>query len=768
MNSLGGEALKFMRAAIVLVTVAASLCCVLSAPSAFAEDTPAAGAIAGTVKDAKTGEVLSFCNVVLDSISRGTITDTKGRFVLYMLPPGTYTVIVSRIGHATFRSEPLVVAPGDTTHIHVSLEPVVLKADPIVVTATRVEQTARMAPASISVVTQEEIGNQVPVTFDRAIENVPGLTAFRSTGGISVQSISIRGSSDVAGGGVGNRVLLLIDGRPALTSDTGGAFWSLVPVQFIDHVEVVKGAFSGLYGSTAMGGVINVITRHPEEERRGHLDMKLGFFEKAPADIRYTEETQWQSELVADYSGKTEHWKYLFSASRKESDGYAQNTGYRLYDLYGKLMYDISTERKIEFTLGGGNSSNEYPHAWLSSAQPLEVREAYLDDRQEKNYFSADLHYWGLSGEDTRYSMRAYWFRHRQDSYFNEDDPNVAIPGNEPYGLTTNIDGDKIGNILQADTRLGERNRVVAGADIQIDYVESAPDTIMYGDRQINNYAVFLQDDITLLNSLSATIGARYDWNHQVGGKTLDQFSPKVAMVWNPVTEVAVRALYGQAFRAPTIAELYLQEELGGGVAFVPNPDLDAEHLKNSYEAGVRWTPSKRFDLDMAGFRYEYEDLIYWIEISEELGTTYTVYQVRNLNSALLQGVETSLRSQWGRVSANANFTYLDARDTSPDRTDDLLAYRPKYTGGFGVDLDLGRLMLHGDGRYRSRIEEVFLYPRQAPDEYWVFNGALHYQLAASWVLTVKGNNLLDRQYEELARYRMPGRNWLFGVQFTF
>jgi outer membrane receptor for ferrienterochelin and colicin len=756
------------RAVVALYVIVAVQGCALLARPATAENTPTPGTIVGRVTDATSGELLSYCNVVVDSVARGTITDTRGRFVLSKLSPGRYTLTISRIGHATYHTPPLVVTAGDTTQVRVELVPVVLLADPIVVTATRVEQTARMAPASVSVVTGDEIANQIPVTFDRAIENVAGLTAFRSTGGISTQTISLRGSSDVAGGGVGNRVLLLVDGRPALTSDTGGAFWSLVPVQFVDRVEVVKGAFSSLYGSSAMGGVINVITRRPDYASAGHVEMKLGFFEKASSDIRYTDATQLQSEVVADYSGKTKKVSYLVSASRKESDGYAQNTGYTFYDLFGKVLYDISTERKLDFTLGGGNSENAYPHAWLSSAQPLEVREAYQDDRQEKNYYSADLHYWGLSGEDSRYSMRAYYYHHEQDSYFNDDDPGQVIPGNEPYGTSTYIDGDKIGNILQLDTRLGERNRVVVGGDLQIDYVQSAPDTVLYGDRQINNYALFAQDDITLLNSLAATVGVRYDWNHIVGGRTLDQLSPKVAMVWTPESEVALRALYGQAFRAPTIAELYLQEELGGGVAFVPNPDLTAEHLVNSYEVGVRWTPADVFDVDVAAFRYEYEDLIYWEEISDELGVLYTIYQVRNLNSALMQGIETTLRSKWRALTMNANLTYLDARDTSPDRTDDLLAYRPKYSGGFGADLLLGRWTLHGDGRYRSRIEEVFLYPRQAPNEYWVFNGALQCRLNGAWLLTVKGNNLLNEQYEELARYRLPGRNWLFGAQFSF
>jgi outer membrane receptor protein involved in Fe transport len=253
-----------------------------------------------------------------------------------------------------------------------------------------------------------------------------------------------------------------------------------------------------------------------------------------------------------------------------------------------------------------------------------------------------------------------------------------------------------------------------------------------------------------------------------VGGKTLDQFSPKVATVWTPASDWSVRALYGQAFRAPTIAELFLQVELGGDVVFDPNPDLTAERLKNSYEVGVRWVPAEQFDLDVAAFHYEYEDLIYWEEISDELATPYTIYQVRNLNSALMRGLETTLRSRWNALALTGSVTYLDAKNTSPDRTNDLLEYRPTYSSSVAGDLFLGRWTLHGDARYRSDIKKVFLYPLQAPDAFWVFNASMQYQLASSWRLTVKGNNLLDRQFEEVARYRMPGRNWLFGVQFAF
>lgn len=728
------------------------------------------GTIAGRVRDAKTGEPLSFCNIVLASVG-GTMTDMRGDFVLRGIAPGTYRMVISRIGHKSFERNDVAVTAGDTTVVDAALEQAPVAVDPVVVTATRLEQTVRMAPASVEVVDQKDIEQRAPATFDQAIEAVAGLNAYRSTG-ITVNSMQIRGSSDVLGGGVGNRVLLLIDGRPALTTDAGGAFWSLVPTQFVDRVEIVKGAFSSLYGSTAMGGVVNVITRRPGKDTVSRLDMKLGFFEQPDESIQYTSDAPLQSEVTADVSGPVGHSKrdlrYLLSASRKSSDGFSENTAYTFYDFYGKLMFNITAERTLELTLGGGTAHNDYPHSWLDGDNPLEVRDAYTDDTQEKHYGSVDLHYTALSGNHTRLSSRTYYYHHEQVTKFNDGDPDLSIPGNEPFGYQTSIDGDKIGFITQVDRRLGDRNRVVAGVDVQMDVVQSDPDTTLYGDQQINNYAVFAQDDIDLSRTVTATVGARYDWNHLVGDRTLEQLSPKVALVWKPNNTVAMRALFAQAFRAPTVAELFLERELGAGTDFVPNPDLGAEHIVDSEELGVRWNPSATLGFDVAGFRYHYEDMIYWIEISDELGVPGPVYQVRNLNEAIMSGIETTVTATRGVVSLRANYTYLDARDKSPGRTDDLLAYRPKHTANLGMDLAVGRWMLHGDGRYRSEIEEVFLFPRQAPAAYWVFNANAQYRITEMVHLSLKGNNLLDEQYEELARYRMPGRNWMFGVSLRF
>jgi outer membrane cobalamin receptor len=172
------------------------------------------------------------------------------------------------------------------------------------------------------------------------------------------------------------------------------------------------------------------------------------------------------------------------------------------------------------------------------------------------------------------------------------------------------------------------------------------------------------------------------------------------------------------------------------------------------------------FGLDAAAFRYHYEDMIYWVLVDTD---PVVRYQVQNLNSALMSGAEATVTSTIHSLTLSANYMFLDARDQSPGRTDDKLAYRPRYTANFGADLALGRRwMLHGDARYRSKIEEVFLFESSLPPAYWVFNSNIQYKLSDTVFLSAKVNNIFDEQYEELARYRMPGRNYIFGVSLRF
>jgi len=743
-------------------------------PEAVEIEKELAGVISGQVYDAETKEPLGAVNVFLDSLYIGAATSADGKFVLRYVQPGTFRLVASRLGYET-HEENISIAPGKLLAHSIALHATEIDGEAVTVTATRREQTAQMAPASVVILNARDLRERSVVTFDQALEMVPGIAVYRASG-ISVQSLSIRGSSDVAGGGVGNRVLLMIDGRPALSSDSGGALWSLVPTNFIDHIEVVKGAFSSLYGSTAMGGVINVITRKPAYRSLTSVDIGYGLFDKPAPALRFTTQPQQQSQIELSHTGKRGRVSYLFNLSRKHSDGHAENTAYELYNLYGKTLYDLRENRNLEFSFGLGKVDNDYPHTWLFDQrfdpplQPFRVTPGYRDDRQQKRNYSLELHYWAVPGARLKYSSRFYFYRNTARSFFNERDVDfTSVDNQQPFGLRTRVEADKFGNLTQLDYYLNDRQYLITGLDVQLDQVDSAPDTVMYGNRRVNNAAMYLQDEFTVTPQLTATLGMRYDWNHLIGGVSYRQFSPKLALVYRPTAPLALRILVGQAFRSPSIAERFFQWEPGGNTRFKPNPDLQPERMDFSLETGMRWRWRKVAEIDLAYFRYRYRDMIYWVDIQQQEGANHPYFQVRNLNQALTQGFESDLRLHWQRrLHTSFSYTYLNAVDQSPGRNDEFLAYRARHAFSFAADANIDRLTLSVHGHYKSQLDEVFLYPRDVPESYVVASTKAILRLHERYQFSFAVNNILNKQYEELERYRMPGRNWIVGTRVQF
>jgi len=721
------------------------------------------GEITGRVLDAETRQPLAFVSVYLDSTTIGVSSANDGSFVLTRVPPGKYRLVLSRLGYEKSVTADITLQPGKLFSRDFYLRETNIVADEVTITAARREQTAQMAPASVAIVSAGELRMREVNTFDQALQTVPGVSVLRSAG-TNVQAFSIRGSSDVAGGGVGNRVLLLIDGRPALTSDSGGALWSLVPTNFIDRIEIVKGAFSSLYGSTAMGGVVNVITRRPAYHRRTRVESTLGFYELPAKSIRLI------NSIGLSHSGRRGQVAYLLNFSRKQSDGHRQRSAYEFYDLYGKLLFDFRKNRNLEISLGGTRAENDYPHTWRSKVEPLRVSQDYqLDNRQQKRAFNADVFYWALPSTRVKYSSRFYFYRNSARSFFNENDPEIQIAGNEAFGSYTAVDADKFGNLTQLDWAFTPSHYLIFGLDTQIDRVKSDPDTIMYGDRQVNNLAAYVQDEIEVSPRLTVTAGLRLDHNILVDGARQSQLSPKLAAVYRLRDHFTLRALAGQAFRAPSIAERFFQKEVSGGTDFVPNPALKAERM-NSLEVGGLLQFGKWLDIDVALFHYRYQDMIYWVDLSEEYNLPIgSIFQVRNLNSALMQGIEVGVNLYWQPLlRLHAGYTYLDAQDRSTGRTDDFLAYRIRHSLNFGGNFAWRKFGLNLDGRYNGRVDEVFLYPNDQPDSYVLLNAKLVTHLVSTLDFSLSCNNLLDSQYEELARYRMAGRHWIAGVSFEF
>ena len=205
----------------------------------------------GLVSD-EQGIPLIGVNIILTERSIGAATDLDGRFVIDQIPAGTYTVVASAIG---FRRAELTMtfAPGQTITQDFALSEIILESSGVTVTASRREQLTSTAPVSLTVMTPRELESRNIFSLDDALRHVSGVQ-------VKGNQISIRGSTGFSYN-VGSRVQLLLDGLPLLTPDSDGIPFEALPFAQIERIEVLKGPGSALYGSGALGGVVNVITK---------------------------------------------------------------------------------------------------------------------------------------------------------------------------------------------------------------------------------------------------------------------------------------------------------------------------------------------------------------------------------------------------------------------------------------------------------------------------------------------------------------------------
>jgi len=234
--------------------------------------------IEGIVVDSED-QPLSSANIYLQGTVRGAASDEQGYFRINNIPSGQYILVVSVIGYQ-LKELPLEVSGQPVRVGKIMMEAVALQSHPIVITASRYQQKIQDVPASIGNVSMKDLENRNSVTIDKALQYVSGLTL---TGG----QLSIRGSSGYSRG-VGSRVMMLVDGIPYLTAATREANFVSIPIQQVDRIEIVKGAGSALYGSSALGGVINVINKKIETEPQLSFRTYGGLYAKS-----YYPEWQW-------------------------------------------------------------------------------------------------------------------------------------------------------------------------------------------------------------------------------------------------------------------------------------------------------------------------------------------------------------------------------------------------------------------------------------------------------------------------------------------
>jgi vitamin B12 transporter len=713
----------------------------------------AAYSLTGRIVDDENRSPLAGAHIMVKNTSNGTTADLDGRFRLELSERDPQQLLITHLGYdaRTFR-----VTAGRQDLGTITLRATWLDAGEMVYTADAVEQTTRSATTKVDVVPRATLERTSSQELSRVLEVIPGISIKRSDGA-TTNSLSIRGSSNLLGGGVGNRVMLLVDGRPMISGDTGGPDWSMIPLAVIDRVEVAKGSYSSLYGSAAMGGVIHLVTMRRFPRHMTLVQAGYGMGELPVSEQRFRDTPFTENHLSVTHTNQMEKLGYYLSYSKRESNGHRQNSDYLHHALASRFRFgDPAGRSQFEANFNLSHLNRGFPHTWASRAHPLHLNThhpEYVDDRQEKSHLSTDVN-WKYVGERVVCRLLAWSHLGLSETMYHDDE------------LTdTRSDADVWGLRATADMLRFKRHEVILGAEFLTNVVDGKPADVFYGDHQDLNYALFVQDQIRLATTAGnwlgipmLQLGLRADRHVVVGHSEEDLLSPKVGFNLpgaGPLENWTFRASWGTAFRSPTIADLFLKSVPGNDYTFTANPDLNAEESR-SWEAGLNWS-SNGLSLDLTHFDYRYRDMIHY----QETGVS-SIFEIVNLQRATIRGWEVEAGVRRRNFAGSLGYTMVDSEN---EDTGQALPYQPVHHLNGSASWMPGKWTLSGSLRHVSETEVVRFYQSDAPAAYSLLGAKASYDLGHVEV-SASVENLTDVAYEEMERYRMPGRVWRLDLLF--
>ena len=708
---------------------------VLAFSLALATVAAAQSAVSGVVRDEAGGSVSGASVSVLgtNGLERQTVTGPDGRFSLTEIPGGSLTMVVRAGGFAEW-SEP--VTPSNEVTIVLKIATLF---ETVTVTPTRSEKALGEVPVSANIVEKETIRQSPAVVADDVLRQVSTFSLFRRSSSLSshptAQGVSLRG---IGPSGV-SRTLVLVDGVPFNDPFGGWVYWTRVPLESVDRIEVIDGSSSSLYGNYGMGGVINII---PTRAGRRTLEFKTqyGNHNSPKADI-FATDVYGKLGVAVEASGfDTDGFPIVVAAERGLIDNNAEvNFG----SFNGKVDYRAN-ERVNLFVRGGyfkedrvnGKIGEVNDTKWTSVAGGVRVRMPDQSDLQATVF-----------GDDSTF----------HSTFLAVTAPSATVASRSIVRLATDqtVPATAIGTMIQWSRPIGTKNffgtgfdwRHVDGDSLEDAYIATpgapivpptAPATLSLqrnsGGEQ-NSMGFFLQDVISL-NNLVLTLSARVDsWQNRDGHiietmvsgvpgpgnrPSLEDrddtvVSPRAAALYRISDRVSVWGDLGWGFRAPTLNELYRSFAVGA-VRTLANEGLGPERLFGG-EAGVRIETTRNSSVRSTWYDNAVKNPVSNVTIGTNL------QQRQNLGRTRIRGwqndvelrLNTSLRVTAGYLFNDAKVTEFEA---NPALVGLYLPQVPKHRGSVGMSYSNPRyLTVAATGMFFGRQYDDDLNVRTKPGE---------------------------------------------------
>ncbi len=518
-----------------------------------------------------------------------------------------------------------------------------LKQNEVLVTATRTEKKAAEVPMTLSVITEEEIAKSGAATLADLLKDIPGVQ-LSSTGSAGIFRLSLRGES-------ASRTLIMVDGVKISEQKSMDGAPLLVDVNSIERVEVIKGPASVLYGSEAIGGVINVITK------KGGTRVIQGSFTTV-----YDTGTEGTSNSISLYGGLKGFYYRLEATSvdqgdRRDSDGDKvdntkfESTNYRGMVGFKNKKYDVGVEHTVY------HSDNEvktgYEDADMSAGDmKMEMDLPDWDREKTQAYFEMNNEGSVLS----RLRVDAY----TQNTYkkFINNMYMMMGPMSTKYLSTTKNDMDSVGFNAQANFNFSDSNLLIAGVEYMKDDLEAKENILNFmattpvdskSDANQSSWSFFAQDEQVIANDFVLTGGLRYTKTETelestnkagltTGSSDTDSTVGSLSLMYNGIKNTVFRAQVATGYRTPNLQQLYMGTTHGSSTPTKSNKDLDSETSTN-YEVGVRYAGSG-LDADLSLFYSKAKDYITTVKITDPTTASGYANVYTNVNDATTKGLE--------------------------------------------------------------------------------------------------------------------------------
>ncbi|MEN0051137.1 MAG: TonB-dependent receptor [Bacteroidota bacterium] len=743
----------------------------------------------GKIIDEKTKEPLIAATISANSI--GVVTDVNGDYQL-KLEEGTYSIQVNYIGYQQFNTDITINANEEQT-LNIGLEMANTVLQTTTVTSGRYEKPLSEVTVSLEVLKPDLLESNNTVDVSSVLSKVPGVMVIDG-------QANIRGGSGYSYG-AGSRVLVLVDDIPLLTADAGSANWRDIPVENLSQIEVVKGAASALYGSSALNGIINFRTAYAKSE----AETKITAFSRAYLKPKNDSLAWWDSPRM-EFGGSVIHRQKLgkfdlvvgglYSNEQglvQDTDPEAEREGtFRNYGRFNtNLRYRITDDLSIGLNANINRGESKTFFYWNG------IDELYVGDQGTKS-----------EGSQLRYNIDPFV------TYFDPTGNRHKLLGRF-YGVNNSFNNNQSnGSSLYYSEYQFQRNIKKIGLTTTAGIVAtgSSTEAELYGDNEYSSFnsALYVQLEKKFFNRLNLSTGFRYERNTLTNAAFFDEFAEEEVAAGKtteakPVFRVGanyqladftfLRASWGEGYRFPTVAEKYIFTMITNGVSAVPNPNLRSETgwtTELGVKQGFRISEFEGF-LDVSAFWSEYQDMMEFNLVVKENIFTAAIpfgFQSRNVGNTRIRGIETTVTGrgslfglpttllagynfidpefqEWdiaGKGLASSQVTQApiaqqNANNSSSD--ENVLKYRSRHIATFDIESTIDKLAIGIGASYNSHMEAIDrvieVDPRVVPDAdifrandedgYILLGLRASYRISPNLKVAALVNNLLNEEY---------------------